>query len=187
MVKEKDWASRGKARCPTVGLLSQSLAHPREVFSPAIRESALSLILAHNHPSGDPTPSQDDKTITQELKGKDICSQEVEPDGIIFKPAGIEGQHITEDADYEGVRVRFRGTLGTAQITMQLDIGFGDVVIPAADSLEYPTILDLPAPKLRCYSKESTIAEKFEAMIKLGALNSRANNHKNGYRNLGKL
>ena len=118
---------------------------------------------------------------------KDICSQEVEPDGIIFKPAGIEGQHITEDADYEGVRVRFRGTLGAAQITMQLDIGFGDVVIPAADSLEYPTILDLPAPKLRCYSKKSTIAEKFEAMIKLGALNSRANNHKNGYRNLGKL
>jgi hypothetical protein len=56
---------------------------------------------------------------------------------------------------------------------MQLDIGFGDVVMPAAASLEYPTILDLPAPKLRGYSKESTIAEKFEAMVKLGALNSR--------------
>ncbi len=39
--------------------------------------------------------------------------------------------------------------------------------------MEYPTILDLPAPKLRGYSKESTIAEKFEAMIKLGVLNSR--------------
>ncbi len=66
MVKEKDWASRREARCPTVGLLSQSLAHPREVFNPAVRESASSLILVHNHPSGDPTPSQDDKTITQE-------------------------------------------------------------------------------------------------------------------------
>ncbi|MEE8415180.1 MAG: DNA repair protein RadC [Desulfobacterales bacterium] len=52
----------------TVGLLSQSLAHPREVFNPAIRESASSLVLVHNHPSGDPTPSQDDKTITRELK-----------------------------------------------------------------------------------------------------------------------
>ncbi|MBW2321858.1 MAG: JAB domain-containing protein, partial [Deltaproteobacteria bacterium] len=52
----------------TVGLLSQSLAHPREVFNPAIRESASSLILVHNHPSGDPTPSQDDKAITRELK-----------------------------------------------------------------------------------------------------------------------
>jgi len=52
----------------TVGLLNESLAHPREVFGPAVRESASSLILVHNHPSGDPTPSQDDKTITRELK-----------------------------------------------------------------------------------------------------------------------
>jgi hypothetical protein len=104
---------------------------------------------------------------------KNICSQEVEPDGITFDPSGIEGERITEDADYGGVRVRFRGSLGTAHITMQLDIGFGDMVIPAVDSLEYPTILDLPAPKLRGYSKESTIAEKFEAMVKLGILNSR--------------
>ncbi len=52
----------------TVGLLTESLAHPREVFKPAIRESASSLILVHNHPGGDPTPSQDDKTITRELK-----------------------------------------------------------------------------------------------------------------------
>jgi DNA repair protein RadC len=52
----------------TVGLSNQSLAHPREVFRPAIRESASSIILVHNHPSGDPTPSQEDKTITKELR-----------------------------------------------------------------------------------------------------------------------
>ena len=52
----------------TVGLLDKSLVHPREVFKPAIRESASALILIHNHPSGDPTPSQDDKTITRDLK-----------------------------------------------------------------------------------------------------------------------
>jgi DNA repair protein RadC len=51
----------------TVGLSNQSLAHPREVFRPAIQESASALILVHNHPSGDPTPSQEDKTITKEL------------------------------------------------------------------------------------------------------------------------
>ena len=104
---------------------------------------------------------------------KDICGQKVEPDGIIFDLTSIRGEPITEDADYEGVRVRFHGSLGTANFTMQLDIGFGDVVIPAPASLEYPTILDLPAPRIRGYSKESTIAEKFEAMVKLGALNSR--------------
>lgn len=52
----------------TVGLLDKSLVHPREVFKPAIRESASALILIHNHPSGDPTPSQDDRTITRDLK-----------------------------------------------------------------------------------------------------------------------
>lgn len=53
----------------TVGLSNQSLVHPREVFRPAIQESASAVILVHNHPSGDPTPSQEDKTITRELKG----------------------------------------------------------------------------------------------------------------------
>jgi len=53
----------------TIGLSSQSLAHPREVFRPVIQESASAIILVHNHPSGDPTPSQEDKTITKELKG----------------------------------------------------------------------------------------------------------------------
>jgi predicted nucleotidyltransferase component of viral defense system len=104
---------------------------------------------------------------------KDICRQKVDPDGINFDLTSIRGEHITEDAEYEGVRIRFNGSLDTACFTMQLDIGFGDVVIPAPASLEYPTILDLPAPKLCGYSKESTIAEKFEAMVKLGALNSR--------------
>ena len=52
----------------TVGLLDKSLAHPREVFKPAVKESASALILVHNHPSGDPTPSQDDRTITKDLK-----------------------------------------------------------------------------------------------------------------------
>jgi Nucleotidyl transferase AbiEii toxin, Type IV TA system len=56
---------------------------------------------------------------------------------------------------------------------MQLDIGFGDVVFPEAVLSKYPTILDFPAPELRCYSRESAIAEKLEAMVKLGELNSR--------------
>jgi DNA repair protein RadC len=49
------------------GTLSASLVHPREVFKPAILESAASLILLHNHPSGDPTPSREDLRLTQQL------------------------------------------------------------------------------------------------------------------------
>jgi predicted nucleotidyltransferase component of viral defense system len=104
---------------------------------------------------------------------KKICQQEVEPDGIDFDVASIEAERIAEDADYEGIRVRFRGSLGTAQIVMQLDIGFGDILVPSPEPTNYPTILDLPAPQLLGYTKQSTIAEKFEAMVKLGILNSR--------------
>jgi predicted nucleotidyltransferase component of viral defense system len=104
---------------------------------------------------------------------RSICRQKVDPDGISFDENSIEGERITEDADYEGVRIRFHGSLGTAKVVMQIDIGFGDVVVPSPESTDYPTILDLPAPKLRGYSRESTIAEKFEAMVKLGILNSR--------------
>ena len=56
---------------------------------------------------------------------------------------------------------------------MQIDIGFGDIVHPSPKESELPTILDLPAPRLLCYSRESAIAEKFEAMVKLDILNSR--------------
>lgn len=104
---------------------------------------------------------------------RDICVQEAEPDGIIFNPRSTRGERITEDADYEGVRVRFRGSLATARITIQLDVGFGDIVIPTPELTSYPVILDFPAPQIRGYSKESTIAEKFEAMVKLGIMNSR--------------
>ena len=104
---------------------------------------------------------------------REVCLQEVEPDGIVFDPNSVRGQIITEEADYEGVRVHFRGSLDNARITIQLDVGFGDIVIPSPELMAYPTILDLPAPQIRGYSKESTIAEKFEAMVRLGIMNSR--------------
>jgi len=104
---------------------------------------------------------------------RNICLEDVEPDGIVFDASSVEGERITEWANYEGVRVRFRGKLGTARITMQLDIGFGDVVVPSTVVTDYPTILHLSAPRLQCYSKESLIAEKFETMARLGPLNSR--------------
>ena len=49
------------------GILDASIVHPREIFKPAIRNSASKIILVHNHPSGDPTPSAEDKDITQRL------------------------------------------------------------------------------------------------------------------------
>jgi hypothetical protein len=104
---------------------------------------------------------------------RDICLFQVEPDGLVFDTNSLEGMVIKEDADYEGVRVTFFARLQKAEVRMQIDLGFGDVLTPAATLAEYPTILDLAPPILWGYSRETVIAEKFEAMVKLGQLNSR--------------
>lgn len=110
---------------------------------------------------------------TLEAIAQEICSVKVEDDGLRFDASTVEGQRIKEDADYEGVRVKFSGFLENSRIPMQLDIGFGDVVHPAAGEQDYPTILEFPAARLRMYPRVTLIAEKFEAMVVLGALNSR--------------
>jgi len=104
---------------------------------------------------------------------KEVSSQQVEPDGVNFDPTSVSGAVIAEDANYSGVRIRLRANLGTARVSIQLDVGFGDVVVPSPEPIEYPTILDFPAPQLRGYSKESVVAEKFESLVTLGILNSR--------------
>jgi hypothetical protein len=104
---------------------------------------------------------------------RDICRLPVEPDGLAFDAESLQGKIIKEDADYEGIRVTFLARLQNATVHMQLDLGFGDVLTPAAALAEYPTLLDLPPPKLWGYSRETLVAEKFEAMVKLGQLNSR--------------
>lgn len=94
-------------------------------------------------------------------------------DGMIFDPSSITSTKIKEDADYEGIRITFRGVLGTARTTLQIDIGFGDIVVPKPVEIDYPTILDLPPPTLRAYTKDSVVAEKFHAMVLLASVNSR--------------
>ncbi|NTW84246.1 MAG: nucleotidyl transferase AbiEii/AbiGii toxin family protein [Chlorobiaceae bacterium] len=102
-----------------------------------------------------------------------VLSVEEQEDGIIFDPESITVESITEDADYEGLRVRFRGHLDAVRLTIQLDIGFGDKVYPYPVQESLPSLLNFSQVKMYCYSMESTIAEKFEVMAKLGILNSR--------------
>ena len=103
----------------------------------------------------------------------DILSVDVDPDGLSFSPQEITAEHITDDAEYQGIRIRFPAKLDTIILNMQLDIGFGDIIHPSPEKFELPSILDFAAPQLLCYSRESAIAEKFEAMLKLRELNSR--------------
>jgi len=104
---------------------------------------------------------------------KEVCSLEVQPDGLAFDLASVSGEAIKEDADYSGVRVTFLVTIQNARISMQIDVGFGDVVTPSVNATTYPVLLDFPAPELLSYPRETVVAEKFEAITKLGTFNSR--------------
>jgi predicted nucleotidyltransferase component of viral defense system len=94
-------------------------------------------------------------------------------DAVTYDTDSITTERIKEDADYEGVRIKVTARLGNIRKSLQFDIGFGDVVVPKPEALEYPTLLDMDKPIIKAYSKESVIAEKFEAMLYLAELNSR--------------
>ncbi len=104
---------------------------------------------------------------------QEICRQPVEPDGLMFDVGSVKGVTIKEDAEYSGVRVTLRVTLQSARVSLQIDVGFGDVVTPRAAMTEYPVLLDFAVPRLLGYSRETVVAEKFEALTKRGLLNSR--------------
>ena len=103
----------------------------------------------------------------------DVCSQEVEDDGLSFLTETIRVDRIRDEEAYDGVRVLLEARLGKVRIPLQIDVGIGDVIVPAPEELEFPTLLKFPAPKLNAYPKESVVAEKFEAVVKLGLANSR--------------
>ena len=104
---------------------------------------------------------------------REICALEVEPDGLIFDPASIRVAAIRPEDEYGGRRVSLVGRLGAARLTVLVDVGIGDAVEPEPEWLDYPSLLDLPRPRLRAYRPETVIAEKFHAMVLLGSRNSR--------------
>jgi hypothetical protein len=104
---------------------------------------------------------------------KAICEMKVEDDGLRFDAASISAERITEDADYEGIRIKFIGSLENSRIPIQIDLGFGDVITPAPVETELPSLLDGPKANLLTYPRETVVAEKFEAMVSLGLANSR--------------
>lgn len=104
---------------------------------------------------------------------RDVCSVPAEDDGLFFDPSTVTTERIKEGANYEGVRVLLRATLGTARLAMQVDVGFGDAVTPAAVPADFPTLLGHPAPRIHIYPRETVVAEKLQAMVDLGLFNSR--------------
>jgi predicted nucleotidyltransferase component of viral defense system len=103
----------------------------------------------------------------------DVCGVEVEPDAMRYFGDSVRLEPIRMEDAYGGRRVTLQAEIGAARLRIQVDIGIGDVVTPAPEWLVYPSLLDLPRPRLRAYLRESVIAEKFHAIVFLGSRNSR--------------
>jgi predicted nucleotidyltransferase component of viral defense system len=104
---------------------------------------------------------------------REFCLLAVEDDGLRFDAASVNAQEIKSLDEYVGARVTLMAHLGTARLPLQVDIGIGDAVVPPADEVTYPTLLDQPAPRLRAYRMETVIAEKLHAMTIHGMQNTR--------------
>jgi hypothetical protein len=102
-----------------------------------------------------------------------LCTVDALDDGLEFLPATVRGDEIREGNIYHGVRIRLTVRLASALIPLQVDVGFGDVIVPPAEEVDFPTLLDFPAPHVLAYPRAAVVAEKFEAMVTLGMANSR--------------
>ena len=103
---------------------------------------------------------------------RDCCSIDAD-DGVIFDTASVSAAPIRLHAEYEGIRITATGHLGNIKLSLQIDIGFGDIIIPAPIEIRFPGLLDLETPVLLGYTPESTIAEKFQAIVALDMVNTR--------------
>ncbi len=117
---------------------------------------------------------QGDNSIARMKKVfRDVIAEVVEDDGLVFDPTSVRITRIKEEQEYEGLRVNFLARLERARISLQVDISFGDAIVPDPEEIHYPGMLDFPIARLRAYPKETVVAEKLEALVKLGIVNTR--------------
>jgi len=105
---------------------------------------------------------------------RDIVTTATDDDGVSFDLSRLQIHPIREDNRYGGIRATMQAHLAEARIHVQIDVGFGDAITPAALDLEFPTLLvNMPPPNVLAYPTETIVAEKVEAMVDLGRSNSR--------------
>jgi hypothetical protein len=94
-------------------------------------------------------------------------------DGVIFDATTIVVEAIREDTDYGGTRIGLQARMGNVRQTVQIDFGIGDTVHPHPKTVDYPVLLGGLPIRLNAYPAETSIAEKFHAMVDLDMQNSR--------------
>ncbi|MDB6082079.1 MAG: hypothetical protein JWO53_1351 [Chlamydiia bacterium] len=102
----------------------------------------------------------------------EICAINVAFDGLSFDSETLRLSEAQLEAEYPGITASFSAQLFTAKLPMRVDFGFSDTIFPHPAVITYPTLLDLPAPKLKGYTPQTSIAEKFESIIRLGFANT---------------
>lgn len=102
-----------------------------------------------------------------------VLAVDCDEDGVEYDVGSLSVGPIRIDVAYGGIRATLNAFVAKAKVRLQVDIGFGDAITPEAEVVELPTLLDFPSPKMRAYPRETVVAEKVEAMVKLGIANSR--------------
>ena len=102
-----------------------------------------------------------------------LCTINVADDGVVFDPETVTVRSTRERAVYDGVRVNIIAHIDTARLPLQVDVGFGDAVIPSPIETAFPSLLEFPSPSVRAYPRESVVAEKLHGIVLLGIANSR--------------
>jgi predicted nucleotidyltransferase component of viral defense system len=104
---------------------------------------------------------------------REICNTADDVDQIVFDTDTISAEPIRDGSEYNGLRIKIRARLGESNIAIQVDVGFGNAIVPGPEEKEYRTILGDPPPRILAYPPESVVAEKMHAMVILGERNSR--------------
>jgi Nucleotidyl transferase AbiEii toxin, Type IV TA system len=104
---------------------------------------------------------------------REICNTPDNVDQLVFDTDRITADPIRDSSEYDGLRIKIRARLGESDIAIQVDVGFGNAIVPGPEEREYRTILGDPPPRILAYPPESVVAEKMHAMVTLGERNSR--------------
>jgi len=107
---------------------------------------------------------------------RQICAIDAQ-DGVVFDSEQLEVTRIREQLEYGGLRLETFAYLNKTRVKVSIDVAFGDATEPGLQEIDLPVLLDLPAPHLRAYAKETVVAEKFQAIVSLGRANTRAKDY----------
>ena len=117
---------------------------------------------------GDSSPATVRKVIEA------VCAQPVDDeDGVVFLPDTLHVEERAEGQIYQGLHIEMAATLSAARLRLEIDIAFGEAVVPPPQEIDLLSLLEKPAPRLRAYQKETAVAEKCQALTTLGMINTR--------------